>query len=82
MKKIKCSAFGGPCEEYISAATKEEMLSKGMDHVRAAHPEMVADIEKMTPEENAAWQANFDKTWDETPEEVEEAAPAEETPAM
>lgn len=72
MKKMKCSAFGGPCDEVIVAATKEEMLSKGMDHVRAAHPEMVADIEKMTPEQNAEWQTMFDKAWDETPDEVEE----------
>jgi len=69
MKKITCSALGGPCDHVIEAETKEELMTKAMDHVKAAHPEMVADIEKMTPEEKEAW-AN--EKWAAAPEEAEE----------
>ncbi len=73
--------MGGPCDEMIVAETKEEMMTKAMDHVKMAHPEMVAGIEAMTAEENAAWQEKFDKAWEEaevvdegpsTPKEMEE----------
>ncbi|MEJ0002230.1 MAG: hypothetical protein WDN09_03605 [bacterium] len=40
--------MGGPCEEKVSAATSEEMMTKGMQHVEEKHPEMAADI-KRTP---------------------------------
>ena len=71
--------MGGPCDEMIVAETKEEMMTKAMDHVRSAHPEMVAAIEGMSAEENAAWQEKFDKAWEEA-EVVDEgpATPAEE----
>jgi predicted small metal-binding protein len=34
MKKMSCSVMGGPCDEMIMAETKEEMMQKGMDHVK------------------------------------------------
>lgn len=74
MKTITCSALGGPCEHSIEGATKEEFMHNAMEHVKAAHPEMVEGIEKMTPEENAAWTSKFDGLWDAAPEEAETPA--------
>ena len=66
--------MGGPCDEMITAETKEEMMTKAMDHVKSAHPEMVAGIEAMTAEETAAWNEKFDKAWEEA--EVVDEGPA------
>src|SRR5436853_75000 len=40
MKTMTCRAMGGMCDEPISAETSDEMMSKGMAHLDAAHPEM------------------------------------------
>jgi predicted small metal-binding protein len=73
MKKTTCAKLGGPCGHEITGETKEEMMTNAMDHVREFHPEMVADIEAMTPEESEKWaKDHLDKVWDETPEEQEE----------
>jgi predicted small metal-binding protein len=55
--------MGGPCNASITAATSDEMMKKGMDHVRATHPEMVAGIEKMTDAEGDEWNKMFMAKW-------------------
>lgn len=62
--------MGGPadCTVVITGNTAEEMVKNGMDHVTMAHPEMVEDIKKMTPEENEKWMADFQKKFDAMPE--------------
>ena len=62
--------MGGPCEEKISGATTEEMIGAGMEHIKAAHPEMAADIEAMPKDDPkmVAWFETFTKTWEATPE--------------
>ncbi|HTH93073.1 MAG TPA: DUF1059 domain-containing protein [Candidatus Paceibacterota bacterium] len=72
MKKLTCAMFGGPCDAVIIATDKDDAMKKGMDHVRQAHPEMVHDIENMTPEQNTEWQAKFDAMWDAAPDMTEE----------
>jgi len=72
MKKITCSAVGGPCDHEIKGATKEEWMQNGMAHLKEAHPEMAADVEGMSAEENAEWMKKFDATWDAAPEMTEE----------
>lgn len=73
MKNVTCAKLGGPCDHVIAAETKEELMAKGMEHIKAAHPEMAADIEKMSDEEMAKWKTEtLDKVWDETPEAAEE----------
>jgi predicted small metal-binding protein len=68
MKKMTCREMGGPCDAEMTAATSEEMVKKGMEHVEAAHPEMVASIKAMTPEENEKWNAEFNMKWAAIPE--------------
>jgi predicted small metal-binding protein len=69
MKNITCSQLGGPCDHTITAESKDELMAKGMEHIKQAHPEMVADIENMSDEEMTKWKAeHLDKVWDETPE--------------
>jgi len=46
------------------------MVANGMKHVTEAHPEMAADIAKMTPEDTAKWMAEFHGKFDALPEEA------------
>ena len=70
MKQMTCPAMGGPadCTAVLVGNTAEEMVADGMKHVTAAHPEMAAAIAKMTPEEMAAWMAEFKPKFDALPE--------------
>ncbi len=70
MKTMTCAQMGGPCNEAVTAETSDEMMTKGMTHVEAAHPEMAADI-KATPMDDpkmVAWSEKFMKDWAETPD--------------
>lgn len=62
--------MGGMCNAEISGNTPEEMMTNGMKHVEAAHPDMAADIKKMPKDDPkmVEWSANFMKTWMEAPE--------------
>ncbi|HEY5221220.1 MAG TPA: hypothetical protein VIJ29_03725 [Candidatus Paceibacterota bacterium] len=70
MKQMTCVAAGGPatCTAMISGNTVEEMTASGMKHVAEAHPEMAADIAKMSPEDTAKWTAEFKGKFDALPE--------------
>ena len=70
MKQMTCAQMGGPadCTTMINGGTAEEMVKNGMDHINEAHPEMAADIKKMTPEETTAWMNDFQKKFDAAPE--------------
>ena len=70
MKTLTCAQMGGPCEEKISGATKDEMMSNGMKHMEAAHPEMAADIKSMPKDDPkmVEWGKTFDASWDAAPE--------------
>ena len=71
MKQMTCAAMGGPatCTAVLSGNTAEEMVADGTKHVAEAHPEMAADIAKMTPEESAKWMAGFKPKFDALPED-------------
>lgn len=70
MKTMTCKAMGGMCDEPISANTPDEMIANGMEHLKVAHPEMVASIEAMPKDDPLMvdWQKKFDETWAATPE--------------
>lgn len=70
MKQITCPAMGGPatCTAVLSGNTADEMVADGMKHVEAAHPEMAADIKKMSPEDMSKWMAEFKPKFDALPE--------------
>ena len=70
MKQITCPAMGGPatCTAVLKGNTAEEMVADGMKHVTEAHPEMAADIQKMSPEDTAKWMAEFHVKFDALPE--------------
>lgn len=75
---LKCSDMGGPCDEVITGADKAELMTNGMAHVKEAHPEMVADIEAMTPEQTAEWMKGVDEKLAPQMTDEAPAAPAEE----
>ena len=66
MKQMTCAQMGGPadCTTVITGNTAEEMAKNGMDHINQAHPEMAADIKKMTTEETSKWMADFQPKFD------------------
>lgn len=70
MKEMTCPAAGGPatCTDVLTGNTAEEMMANGMKHVAEAHPEMMADIEKMSDEEKANFFAEFQHKFDALPE--------------
>ena len=70
MKQITCPAMGGPatCTAVLTGNTAEEMVASGMKHVEEAHPEMAADIKKMSSEDMAKWMADFHPKFDALPE--------------
>jgi hypothetical protein len=70
MKQMTCPAAGGPatCTAVLSGNTAEEMVANGMKHVEEAHPEMAADIKKMSQEDMAKWMVDFQHKFDALPE--------------
>lgn len=70
MKQMTCAAMGGPadCMTMISGNTAEDMAKNGMTHINQAHPQMAADIKKMTPEETTKWMTDFQPKFDALPE--------------
>ncbi len=68
---MTCAQMGGPatCDVVMSGNTAEEMVTNsGLPHVMQAHPEMAADIKKMTPEETSKWMSEFQAKFDALPE--------------
>jgi hypothetical protein len=70
MKTMTCSQMGGMCDQAITAATPEEMISLGMEHLKVSHPEMIASIESMPADHPlmVEWKKKFDEEWEKTPE--------------
>jgi len=61
MKQIACSQMGGPatCTTVLTGNTPEEMVKNGMEHVKAQHPEIAAQIAAMSKEDTEKWMADF-----------------------
>ncbi len=70
MKTITCRAMGGMCDEAVSGSTPEELIGAGMEHLKAAHPEMAADINKAGPNDPMvqAWSEKFNADFETLPE--------------
>ena len=70
MKQLTCAQMGGPatCTAVLAGNTPEEMIASGMKHVTAAHPDMAEGMKTMPKETLEKWRADFQKTWDATPE--------------
>lgn len=58
--------MGGMCEIPLEASTKEEMLAKGMEHLKESHPGMYTTVTTMAPENPmmVAWRKKFDAVWE------------------
>ena len=69
MKTLTCKQLGGLCTTKITASTREEMQTKGMMHLKDAHPEMAETISKLSTvhPKMISWRKEFKKTWEETP---------------
>lgn len=70
MKTMTCAQLGGPCEVQVSGDTPDEMMTNGMIHMEAVHPEMAADIKAMPKDDPkmVEWNDKFKKDWEATPE--------------
>jgi len=67
---MTCAQMGGPadCSVMLTGDSAQQMVQNGMTHITSAHPQMAEDVKKMTPEETAAWMADFQKKFDALPE--------------
>ncbi|MEO5635136.1 MAG: hypothetical protein ABIS26_02315 [Candidatus Paceibacterota bacterium] len=72
MKTITCKEMGGICITPLSANSYNEMIAAGMAHLKMAHPEMAADIEKMPKDDPMIkkWEEDFARTWAVTPDQA------------
>lgn len=69
---MTCKQMGGPCDAPMSAASEDEMMKVGMEHLETAHPEMAADV-KAAPKDDpkmVEWSEKFKKDWEETPDDA------------
>ncbi len=67
MKQLTCAQMGGPCDAPIMGNDMNEMAENGMKHLQEVHPEMAADMAKMSPEDNAKWMADMQPKFDTAP---------------
>lgn len=68
MKTVTCNQMGGTCDAKFTGNTPEEIVGKAMEHVKTAHPEMAAQIEKMSDADKKVWMDNFvANTWAKAP---------------
>lgn len=56
MVTMTCKELGGWCDAEITASSWEEMMTKGMDHMKMAHPEEAAKIMAMPQEDMKGWE--------------------------
>jgi len=77
MKKMTCKDLGGACDVEMMAATPDEMMKKGGDHVNEmaqagdeAHVALKAEMDKAMTDKAAmdTWQAMFTENWDKAPD--------------
>ncbi len=65
-KTMTCKELAGPCDHAMTAATSDEMMGKGMEHLKGTHPELAAEIES-TPKDDpkmVGWYDKFMKDWE------------------
>ena len=72
---MTCAEMSGPCETVVMGNDPNEMMTNGMAHIEAAHPEMAADIKAMPKDDPKmiAWGEDFQKKWDAKPEMAADA---------
>ena len=70
MKTMTCKEMGGWCDAPISAGSWDELMTNGMEHMNAAHPEEAAKIMAMSKEEMDAWVAKVKPLWDAKADDV------------
>jgi predicted small metal-binding protein len=76
MKTITCNQMGGTCDAKFTGNTPEEIVGQAMKHVEESHPEMAANIKKMSDEDSKKWMDNFvANTWAKTPDTSAPTAP-------
>ena len=77
MKTMTCKQLGGPCDTPITAGSKDEMMTKGGDHLKEmagkgdkAHQDALAMMMKGADSpENVAWMEKFDADYAAQPED-------------
>ncbi len=69
---MTCKQMGGTCDHPITASSSEEMMSEGMKHIEASHPEMAADIKAMPKDDPKmkAWYEKFMKDYSSMPDTI------------
>jgi len=59
--------MGGPCDFSVIASTPNEMIDKGMAHVKKIHPELAVNMNNIVQNEKDKWYDTFMNLWKKTP---------------
>src|SRR2546426_11816874 len=68
MKTMTCQSLGGPCEQKLSAGSRDEMVQAMTKHVMEKHPDTAKAMEKMHNEDPKKWGRETKPKWNATPE--------------
>ena len=69
MKTLTCKELGGKCDQKISAATWNEMVTNMSNHVVEKHPDVARDMVKMHNEDPKKWGKEMKPKFDAAPEQ-------------
>lgn len=72
MKTMTCAQMGGMCDEKIKGSTPDEMITCGMAHLEAKHPEMAQTIKSLSKDDPMliSWNSKFLKDFHSTPHDA------------
>lgn len=68
MKTMTCRELGGKCEQKLSAASWDEMVSVMARHVMEKHPDVAKRMEQMHHEDPKKWGRETKPKWEAAPE--------------
>lgn len=68
MKTMTCRSLGGPCEQKLSAPSRNEMVQTMTKYVIEKHPDTAKAMEKMHNEDPKKWASEMKPKWDATPQ--------------
>jgi len=73
MKRLTCKQMGGFCDVSFKEDSAREVMEQGLAHFKnsfdAEHKALYEKVMSMTAEERRQWNEQFQKAWNDAPEE-------------
>ena len=68
VKTMSCKDLGGICDQKLTAASWDEMVTSMTKHVIEKHPDVAREMEKMHKDDPKKWGKEMKPKWDAAPE--------------